>query len=549
MTFILQRTVSFASCHNSFTDNTIISLFVCSIIKQFDQIACEPFHICIKISDKVYIKNQVDNILQQSVYRKDRCKFIYLFHSTIKTSVYGVICFIISGILCIQEVQTEEIEGNLLKDKIFKLLEKIPQSADNLYIGPLRIHPSIEISETYDDNVLNAPSVPVHDFYNTYNPRIALALPIRDHSIEFDYGYTIFEYEGFSSRVPEQDRVNRNFGGSVNLNFLNGFSLNLSNRVSIIRTPAGGFTRRNNQRVQFPGDDPIDEPQDSNEVEERFGINTVTTGREATNNNASINIDLPDFFSKLDFRIEYRNTDVSFKGREQNGNERNDDTFKGRVIIKPLPRINIETGFDYTVTKYDSALGSDSIYRSIPFDISWQPTLKSTFFLSTRFNDRDYSRRSPFENFSGYNATLGYRFNVTQRNNLTIKLERSLIEQQFQTRVISSTETVPDTNPYYFTQIDIDWIHRFPKRFSIIFSPTFQHLRFREKNFFTSKSGTAIFKHEKVDTVRFEIKGRYDAPRGWLFSEISYGYQDRNSNLAGGDMIKNTAQISVGINF
>ena len=71
-----------------------------------------------------------------------------------KACVYSVICFIISGILCIQEVQTEEIEGNLFKDKILEILEMISQSPDNLYIGPLRIHPSLEISETYDDNVL-----------------------------------------------------------------------------------------------------------------------------------------------------------------------------------------------------------------------------------------------------------------------------------------------------------------------------------------------------------------------------------------------------------
>ncbi len=478
------------------------------------------------------------------------CRPIYLSHSTIKTFVYGVICFIISGILCIQEVQTEEIEGNLLKDKIFKFLEKIPESADNLYIGPLRIHPSLEISETYDDNVLGSTHDEVHDYYNTYEPEISLTLPIRDHSITFDYGYTIYEYEGFSSRVAEQDRVNRNFGGSINLNFLNGFSLNLSDRVTIIRTPGGITTRRTNQRVQFPDDDPIDEPEDPNEIEEEFGINTPTPGREVTNNNASISLDLPDFFSKLDFSIRYSNLDTSYKQRMSKGNDRNQDTFGGRVIINPLPLINIATGFDYTFTRYDSRFQSDSIYRSIPFDITWQPTDKSTFFLNSRFNHRDYGRRSPYENYTGYNASLGYRFNVTQIDNLTIKIERGLREEQFQSRRISSTETVPDNNPYYFTQLDIDWIHRFSEIFSVIFSPTFQHLRFREKEFFTSKSGTAILKHEKVDTVRFEIRGRYDAPhRGWFFSEISYRYQDRNSNLVSGDMIRNEAQLSVGLNF
>lgn len=476
---------------------------------------------------------------------------MYLVYLTKKVCVYCAICFIISGILFVQAVKAdEEVEDDSPREKISQLAEflgSIPEYSQNLYIGPLRLYPSLEISGTYDDNVLNAPNNPVHDFYNTYKPKISLALPIRDHSIAFDYGYTIFEYEGFSSRVAEQDRVNRNFGGSINLNFLNGFSINISDRVSIIRTPGGGVTRRTNQRVQFPDDDPIDEPEDPNSIEELFGINTVRAEREATNNNASISINLPDFFSKFDFSIRYSNLDTSFKGSEQNGNERNVDTFGGRVTINPLPLINIVTGFDYSFTRYDSSFGNDSISRRIPFNISWHPTVKSTFFLNTSFNRRDYGRRSDFENYTGYYATLGYRFNVSERDNVTIKIERSLRGQQFQRSVIDPS--IGDDNPYYFTQIDIDYIHKLPRNFSIIFSPTFQHLRFREKEFTTSKSGATVLKHEKVDTIRFEVAARYNAPRRWLFGEISYRYQDRDSNLVGGDLVKNVGKISVGLSF
>ncbi len=447
-------------------------------------------------------------------------------------------------------MQTGEVEGGFHRDKILEFLERIPQSADNIYIGPLKINPSLIISGTYDDNVLNASSRPVPDFYNTYEPKISLTLPVRDHSIAFDYGYTIYEYEGSNStRLAEQDRVNRNFGGSMSLNFANGFSIYLADKVSIVRTPGGGVTRRNNQRVQFPGDDPIDEPDNPDEIEELFGINMVRAPREVHNNNASISVDLPDFFDKLDFKLIWKNFDASYKQRDAKINDRNVDTFIGKATITPLPKIDIVTGFDYSYIRYDSSFQNDSIYRRIPFDISWHPTVKSTFFFNSRYNHRDYGRRSLFKNFSGYDATLGYRFNVTQRDNLTTKIERSVKEQQFQTRTISSTERVPDTNPYLYTQLNIEWRHKLSDSFSIMFSPSFQHIRFREKQFFTSKSGVAVLKHEKVDTVKFQIKGKYRAPGGWLFSEISYNYQDRNSNLVGGDMIKNVFQISVGLNL
>ena len=277
--------------------------------------------------------------MQQSLLRKDRSKPIYLFHSTIKVCVYGVICFIISGILCIQEVQTEEIEGGLFKDKILEILAKIPQSANNLYIGPLRIHPSLEISETYDDNVLYSAGGIFRtrqDFYETYEPKISLELLLKNHALNFDYGLEILEYhDSYEPQATftqgllntEQDRVSRNWGGSADLNFGNDFSVLLSDRVKIKRIP-GRFTRRTNPTVDRPGiGDPVEE---ESEVLEQFGFNTFTQRREFTNNKASVEINLPDFFNKFDFIIGYSNTDISYKQKRfSNLNDRNINIFSG----------------------------------------------------------------------------------------------------------------------------------------------------------------------------------------------------------------------------
>ncbi len=83
---------------------------------------------------------------------------MYSVHLTKKACIYCVIGFIISGILYVQAVKADEIESNFLGEKfsqIAKLLESIPEYSGNLYIGPLSIYPSLEISGTYNDNVLN----------------------------------------------------------------------------------------------------------------------------------------------------------------------------------------------------------------------------------------------------------------------------------------------------------------------------------------------------------------------------------------------------------
>ncbi len=485
--------------------------------------------------------------MQQIVSRKDRSKPIYLIPPNTKKCVYLVICIIISGILCIQDVQTEELEGNLFQDKILGLLSKIPESADKLYVGPLRIHPSFEFSETYDDNVFYSASrtnMPHDDSYDTYEPGISLVLPLRNHSLSFDYGFTIMDYHRkYKTRTLEQDRVNRDWGGAAEFNFENDFSIHLSDRVNTTRTP-GRFTRRTNVEVTDPVDDTEEEEP---EVLEQFGFNTFTQPRQYTRNITSVEINLPDFFNKLDFFIGYSNTDLSYKQRSFNNNDRNTNTFSGRIDIEPLPKTTISTGFEYSDIRYDKNEGNDSIYRRASFDILWKATVKSYFFLNTAYKRRDYGRESIFSNFTGYDATLGYRFNITENDNLLLKFEKSLVEQQFQTD--PDNPAGGDNNPQDWTQINMKYTHQFQRRFSVTVSPAIQKRSFRERQNLPGNSGDTVRKHQEITTLRLEVSGRYTAPSEWLFGEISYRYIDIRSNVSGSDMIRNVAQISLGLNF
>ncbi len=56
------------------------------------------------------------------------------------------------------------------------------------------------------------------------------------------------------------------------------------------------------------------------------------------------------------------------------------------------------TTFIVTFTLQTFTFKNDSPFQRIPFNISWQPTAKSNFFLNTRFNSRDYGRSSSSSN-------------------------------------------------------------------------------------------------------------------------------------------------------
>lgn len=432
---------------------------------------------------------------------------------------------------------------------IIDFLEEIPSYSGRLRFGPVQISPTLEISETFDDNVFSAPNNKVGDFYTTYEPGILLELPFMDHSLKFDYHAEINDYARDYTDAEEQDNVTQFLVGSLNLNFKNGFSISLSNQIKAMSVPGGRFERRENGVVLFDdggGQDDIEAP-------EEFGINSIRDKRNITTNKAKILIDFPDYFNRLDFDLHYSNLDVSYQRAEVDDNEHNDDTFGVGIEIKPLKRVNIKMGFDYGIIRYDTDENKDSIIRKIPFEIRWQPTVKSEFFFRTSYNLRDYGSESEFKNFSGYDATLGYKFNMSEKDKLTVKFERSIKEQKFRTEqniVDGIAATVADDNPYFFTQFNIDYVHSFSRNISFTFSPYIQTLRFQEQvNVDGDNGGVVPLPREKVDAVGLEIMARYDAPKKWFFGEISYKYEDRNNNFTGADMVSNVGEISVGLSF
>ncbi len=60
---------------------------------------------------------------------------------------------------------------------------------------------------------------------------------------------------------------------------------------------------------------------------------------------------------------------------------------------------------------------------------------------------------------------------------------------------------------------------------------------------------TFPIRKEKIDTIGVDISAKYESPQGWFSGEISYSYQDRKSNLNGGDLVSNVGTVSLGLSF
>ncbi len=477
---------------------------------------------------------------------------MYIVQILKKTCSFYLTSLIVLGVLLAQDGPTADIKNGFIVDKtdqLVKILQEIPKYADNINIGPLKLETSFMIVEQFTDNVFGASNDKVGDFFATYKPSLGLSLPFRKHSLDIDYSANIVNY----LRIQERNHFDHNLTGSLNLNFRNGFRVLLSERISSIRKP-GGITRRENPGViDEEGDDPVG-PEDP-EIDEEFTFNAFTNRKDITTNVVSAIIDLPNFLSKFDFQLRYSNRDINYQRDRSKSSERNEDTFGGDIIINPLPKVRIKTGFEYRVVRYPSAKQKDSTSHRIPFNVSWRPTKKSNFFINSSLNERDYGNDGIFKNFHGWEFALGYEFDITDRDNLEIKLERSLDEQQFRTNMVvlpgdSLPTRVGDDNPSFFSQINIEYIHKFTSNFLLEFKPYYQDRRFREKVTVLESDGElTTLRREKISTIGVDISAKYRAPKKWLFGEVSYTYQDRKSNQPGGDLVKHGGKISIGISF
>lgn len=508
---------------------------------------------------------------------------------------------------------------NGLYDSIVQKITSFKRLQNNINFGPVTLHPSFNVSGVFDDNVFNSSQDKVDDYYTRYDPSLSALFRLKKHLVGVNYNASIYEYTRNYDREIRQDRVNQSLNGLLNLNFNNGFNVTINNKFSKTRIPAK-VTRRVNPSVLFipfqgdggsggdggdgdgsggedgggdgdgsgdgGGGQPIIGIEEPSETLEQFGFNTISQGRDLTSESFMFNVDLPDFFKIIDFGINYTNIEQYYK--DDDGSDQSTDVFTGTFSIKPLSKISITSGFAHSIIRYDFTTQNDSNKNSVPFRVVWNPTAKSDFFLDYNYNMRDYGNSSHFKNFKGYDSTLGYRFAITKRDNLTIKFERSLKEQQFVTKDVLSGgreiivvdgvdgsssrkvgvlnhESIGNNNPYFFTQINIEYLHRLSTKMTFRFVPYLQTLRFFEERdsfqivrgeFETSNDITIPEKgkivsesQEKVDAYGLNLSLRYEAMRGWFFGELSYNFQKRKSNQFNGDLEENVGEFSIGLNF
>jgi len=133
----------------------------------------------------------------------------------------------------------------------FKLLDAIEEFGEKRFVktkpgrikaGPLKIHPSLRSSVTYDSNILLEENDAREDVVYNIQPGVILELPINKHQLAVGYEA---DFENFTkSRHHNQNDQNQNFFALADLRFTNWY-INVLERFSETSGRAGTtFTSR-----------------------------------------------------------------------------------------------------------------------------------------------------------------------------------------------------------------------------------------------------------------------------------------------------------------
>ena len=372
----------------------------------------------------------------------------------------------------------------------------------NIHLGSLNINPLFSISESYDDNIFDAPNNETSDFITVYSPGINLSAPIKiiKSDINVNYIANVLEY----TRNSDQSHVDQYFDTTFKTVFPLGLGAIFHERFEDTELPPS-FNYIYGELVQ-------------------------RTRRRT--NDFSTTITLPQYFARLNPEFYYDNYDIQYD--EFKDSSYNEQRIGTRLTYKLLTKINTLTEFNVGQTTYDTDVISDSVFYESLVGVQLKETAKTEGTFKIGYRIRDYKDEN-FKQFKGVVLSLESTTKLTDITNFSVLLRRSEEEAIF----------TPDRNFYELNSIFLTLNRKLSSKIDASISNYYQFLNFPAIN--AGESDIRLFTIGIRPSLNYKIQK-------WLFANISYWYDNRTSssdNSVSGDLgrKKNVITFTIGAAF
>lgn len=375
----------------------------------------------------------------------------------------------------------------------------------NLQLGPVELHPSFELSESFDDNICRTenkqcldtgPTNNGKDWITIFSPGLRAVLPIRDHRFQMEYRADFGRYKEFKA----ENYSDNMFKSDLALNFPGGLSATVKEDWK-----AGHDPRGSSQNVQM-------DFYHRNTAGAELGLQAGTKLRLVLNGSHMV----------LNYQDDSRN---GFR-------DRTDNTIGGTVYYKFLPKTSALIEYDYTTVAFDETdpgFGQklDSRVSRAYLGLTWDLTARSQGTLKYGYTEKNF-KSSSLTDFKGGVVSLILNHELSTRTSVHLDAYRDV------------NESNDPTQPYYISAGGhLELIHFILPKLA-------------------GRLQGGFFRDQYPDSISPQTKKRVDNTwtagakldyrfRDWLNMGIGYDHSQRRSVLDGFGYVDNLYSLSVGM--
>lgn len=379
-------------------------------------------------------------------------------------------------------------QAGLFAFSLLSLLFVIPHFAlavGNLHLGPLKVHPFLEVSESYDDNIYLAPSQEEEDFVTVVSPGVRLELPfLGRHSFQAGYRADLYAY----TDNDMENRQDQKADALLHLDFPVGLEVKLGDVYTHGAEP---------RTHEFPGGKRF---YDDNRAYAQIGYRFLDVWK-----------------TELSYEnIYHRYADQPWHHESSH----QDNGFGATLFFRFLPKTSFLVEYHVVDTNYAYLSHDirDNRAHTVYGGLYWDPTAKLSGALKGGYTWKRFRKREVAEenNANTWSIASDLLWRATDRTQLKLTAEREyrdyLLEPNLYYRITTGTLTFNQKILTKLTFIAHGYVERdeFGRK-------TFNPDRDRDMR--------------RRDTLWGAGAGLLYQIQEWLSAELDYTYRDRNSNF------------------
>ncbi len=381
---------------------------------------------------------------------------------------------------------------------VFMVLPSFIVAQGNLKVGPLRIHPSFQISEEYSDNIYHVSEDEDFDFLTKFSPSLRLQLPLRKHLIELGYKAVFIEAtheENYSTTDQLADFL-------LYLMFSGGLEIKLTNYFNDTSTP----------------------PESSMDKRNDYITNDSVLGLAFG------------FAKRWRIALDYTHTFKNFDHAEDEKDNYVEDTAKSTIFVKFMPKTSFLLEYRYSHRDnedLDDPTTSDNVTHVAHAGLSWDPDAKIRGAIKGGYARKVWDAGA-VDDEKTLSIDTDVVWDMTKKITLGLKSFRKIVE------TLESLERAGGSGfgmTYVATGANLSATHRPGSKTKVKLEFSYSH------DEYNGMSGTKDRKDERLGgalSINYRIQE-------WLSLGLRYNYTDSDSNIDGQDYSENRGMLYINL--